>query len=329
MKHKILEKIRSSKLYALFRRLRYFLHLKPMWHRFVAFSKHYFGGLYDRIDRHHVFLLGGGLAFSLFVCIVPFTLIIFWLLGSFLNSAEVELQIITLIETVIPYEGYADFVRQIIFDRVREVIEFRNLAGFIGIVGLFFAASGFASSLRTVLNKVFGTDLDVNLFLGKLRDFIVILIVVLSFFITTMLLPLVDFLSSFAEATPYLQVFNKPIFQQFLSNSISFFIMFFLFSLMYKFMPIVKIRKRSVLIGALWAALLWVGAKVLFGYYLTQFQTFPRIYGAYALGVVVAFWIYYTAVVFIIGAEVGKLFDERLGKRIKDKEATDIAEVVK
>lgn len=94
-------------------------------------------------------------------------------------------------------------------------------------------------------------------------------------------------------------------------------------------MPIVKIRKRSVLIGALWAALLWVGAKVLFGYYLTQFQTFPRIYGAYALGVVVAFWIYYTAVVFIIGAEVGKLFDERLGKRIKDKEATDIAEVVK
>jgi len=300
-----------------------------MWHRFKTFSKHYFGGLYDRIDRHHVFLLGGGLAFSLFVCIVPFTLIIFWLLGSFLNSAEVELQIITLIETVIPYEGYADFVRQIIFDRVREVIEFRNLAGFIGIVGLFFAASGFASSLRTVLNKVFGTDLDVNLFLGKLRDFIVILIVVLSFFITTMLLPLVDFLSSFAEATPYLQVFNKPIFQQFLSNSISFFIMFFLFSLMYKFMPIVKIRKRSVLIGALWAALLWVGAKVLFGYYLTQFQTFPRIYGAYALGVVVAFWIYYTAVVFIIGAEVGKLFDERLGKRIKDKEATDIAEVVK
>ena len=329
MKHKILEKIRASKPYLLFRRLRYYLHLKPMWHRFKAFSKHYFGGLYDRIDRHHVFLLSGGLAFSLFVCIIPFTLIIFWLLGSFLNSAEVELQIITLIETVIPYEGYADFVREIIFDRVREVVEFRNLAGFVGIVGLFFAASGFASSLRTVLNKVFGTDLDMNLFLGKLRDFIVILIVVLSFFITTMLLPLVDFFRSFAEVTPYLQVFNKPIFQQFLSNSISFIIMYFLFSLMYKFMPIVKIRKRSVLIGALWAALLWVGAKVLFGMYLASFKTFSRIYGAYALGVVVAFWIYYTAVVFIIGAEIGKLFDERVTLRRKDKEPTDISEVTK
>ncbi len=29
-----------------------------------------------------------------------------------------------------------------------------NIAGFVGIVGLFFAASGFASSLRTILNKV-------------------------------------------------------------------------------------------------------------------------------------------------------------------------------
>lgn len=329
MKHKILEKIRVSKPYLLFRRLRYFLHLKPMWHRFVAFSKHYFGGLYDRIDRHHVFLLSGGLAFSLFVCIIPFTLIIFWLLGKFLNSAEVEIQIITLIETVIPYEGYADFVREIIFDRVREVVEFRNLAGFIGIVGLFFAASGFASSLRTVLNKVFGTDLDINIFLGKLRDFIVILIVVLSFLITTMLLPLLDFFRSFAEATPYLQVFNKPIFQHFFSTSISFIIMYFLFTLMYKFMPVVKIRKRSVLIGALWAAVLWVGAKVLFGIYLASFKTFSRIYGAYALGVVVAFWIYYTAVVFIIGAEIGKLFDERLNIRIKNKQASNISEVRK
>jgi membrane protein len=206
-------------------------------------------------------------------------------------------------------------------------VEFRNLAGFVGIVGLFFAASGFASSLRTVLNKVFGTDIDMNLFLGKLRDFVVILIVVLTFFITTMLLPLVDFFSSFADATPYLQFFNKPIFQQFFSTSISFIIMYFLFTLMYRFMPIVKIRKRSVLIGALWAAMLWAGAKVLFGMYLASFTTFSRIYGAYALGVVVAFWIFYTAVVFIIGAEIGKLFDERLDKKHETTEWIDITEI--
>jgi membrane protein len=104
--------------------------------------------------------------------------------------------------------------------------------------------------------------------------------------------------------------------------------MLFIFSALYKFMPIIKIRKRSVLIGALWAALLWVGAKVLFGLYLTSFKTFSRIYGAYALGVVVAFWIYYTGVVFIIGAEIAKLFDERLDKKHEEDHA-DIAEIAK
>jgi membrane protein len=300
-----------------------------MWHRFLAFSKHYFGGLYDRLDRHHVFLFSGGLAFSLFVCIIPLTLIIFWILGKFLQSAEMEIQIVTFIQTVIPYERYAEFVKEIIFTRVHEVIEYRNIAGFVGIVGLFFAASSFASSLRTVLNKVFGTDLDINIFLGKLRDFVVIIIVVLLFLVSIMLLPMLDFFSTLAQTTPYLQYFNKPIFQRFLSTLISLFVMYLIFSALYKFMPIVKIRKRSVLIGALWAALLWVTAKVLFGIYLSTFKTFSRIYGAYALAVVVAFWIYYTSAVFIIGAEIGKLFDERLSERIKDKESAAIPAVTK
>jgi uncharacterized BrkB/YihY/UPF0761 family membrane protein len=36
---------------------------------------------------------------------------------------------------------------------------------------------------------------------------------------------------------------------------------------------------------------------------------------------VVAFWIYYSAAVFILGAEIGKLFDERLNSSIAKKKA--------
>ena len=84
-------------------------------------------------------------------------------------------------------------------------------------------------------------------------------------------------------------------------------------------MPTQKIRKRSVVLGAAWASIFWVGAKILFGIYLSNFTTFSRIYGAYALGIVVAFWIYYTAAVFILGAEIGKLFDERVKEKINGR----------
>lgn len=304
------------------------MHLIPWWNWFLKFFKHYFGGLYIRFDTHHIFLFAGGLAFSLFVCIIPFVLIIFWILGNFLSSADVEAQIVTLINTVIPYDEYSEFVKNIIFKRVYEVIEFKNLAGIIGIVGLFFAASGFFSSMRTVLNKINGTDIDINVFLGKLRDFLFILSVILLFFVSIMALPMLELFISIAQETPYLQFFAHPIFQRVFTASFSLLIMYLIFYAFYRYIPTVKIRRRSALVGAGWAALLWVGMKILFGYYLSNFGTWGRIYGAYALVVVIAFWIYYTAAVFIIGGEIGKLFDERLNERLNKIKMTAQADSV-
>jgi membrane protein len=271
------------------------------------------------MDQHHLFLFSGGLAFSLFTCIIPLILIVFWILGNFLSSEEMELQIINFINTVIPYSEYADFVKQIIFSRVEEVIELKNVAGILGFVGLFFAASGFFSSMRTVLNKINGTDIEVNIFLGKLRDFLLILVAILLFFFSILALPLLELFKSIADSTPYLQFFAHPIFQQLFTILASLFIMLVLMYLFYSFIPTSKIKHRSALVGALWASIFWVGMKILFGYYLANFQTWGKIYGTYALVIVIAFWIYYTAAVFIIGAEIGKLFDERLREKLAQK----------
>lgn len=319
MKNKILDKIRKSKLYELYRKARLLVHINPVWKKVWSFVKHYFGGLYDRTDKHHIFLLSGGLAFSLFTCIIPLVLIIFWILGNFLSSEEVELQIINLINTVIPYDEYAEFTRQIIFSRVYEIVEFKNTAGLIGFIGLFFAASGFFSSMRTVLNKVFGTDTDVNFFLGKLRDFLFIMLAILLFFFSTLAIPILEVLKKISQSTDYLQIFNHPVFQQLYTVLISFVLILVLMYLFYRVIPTKKIRRISALVGAAWSALLWVAAKTLFGYYITHFPTWGRIYGTYALIIVVAFWIYYTAAVFIIGAEIGKLFDERVEEKSKQK----------
>jgi len=316
VKNKLKQVYKDSSLFKYFRQLRYLYHLRPHWQAKAGFLKHYFGGLYDRIDRHNVFLLSGGLAFSLFTCIIPLILIMFWILGNFLSSEEMELQIITLINTIIPYGEYAEFVKQIIFSRVEEVIELKNVAGIVGFSGLFFAASGFFSSMRTVLNRINGTDIDVNIFIGKLRDFLVILIAILIFFASILALPLLEIFKSIAESTPYLQFFNHPIFQQLSTVLVSLFIMFVLMYLFYSFIPTSKVKHRSALVGAIWASSLWVGMKILFGYYLANYQTWGKIYGEFALLIVIAFWIYYTAAVFIIGAEIAKLFDDRLKEKI-------------
>ncbi|KAA0264169.1 MAG: hypothetical protein EDM75_04875, partial [Chlorobiota bacterium] len=65
----------------------------------------------ERFDEHHIFLFSGALSFSLFLCIIPITLIMFFILGNFLSSVEFVGRINTFIDALIPYQDYAEFAK--------------------------------------------------------------------------------------------------------------------------------------------------------------------------------------------------------------------------
>ena len=276
------------------------------------FLKHYLGGLYKRADEHHIFLFGSGLAFSLFLCIIPFVLIIFSLLGSLLQAESVKQQISTFINTVVPYKEYADYARQIIFSRMAEFFEYKTFAGLIGGIGLLFAASGLFSSMRTVLNNVFGVEKDKSDVVGKLRDLGMVLFIVVFVLMATVILPAIDILKNVIRKSAIINFFQISEFQQVFITGVSFLIIFVTFYVFYRFIPYAKLDRKIPAISAFWAAVFWEIAKRLFGYYLYNLASLDKIYGTYTLVVVLAFWIYYSSVLFIIGAEIGQLYRERL-----------------
>lgn len=306
-----IRKVRSSQVYEQFRKLRYLLHLTPSFRRIKEFVVHYFSGLYNRMDQHHIFLLGGGLSFSIFVCIIPFVLIIFSALGSVLDSTYMQYQINLLIETIIPYYQYAEFVKKIIFARITEVIQYKTIAGIVGAFGLLFASSGLFSSMRTILNAIFGMKTEEPVLIAKLKDFALVFLVIIIFFATTILMPLFNVVRQAADELYSIPFLRTGFFEDMIISAVSLFLIFLLFSILYFVVPKKKIERKAVFVGAFWAALLWETAKQLFGFYLNHFAAFGKIYGTYALVVVVAFWIFYASVVFIIGAEIGKLYSER------------------
>lgn len=318
LKEKIIEKIHSLNLYSHYKNIKLFLHYKPSYHKIKNFTKHYIKGLINRIDEHHVFLLAGGLAFSLFVCIIPFFLIMFFVLGNILDSQNMQYQVNAAITTIIPYDKYAAFVKKIIFTRIDEVIKYRNIAGIIGGFGLFFAASGLFSSMRTILNRVFGVEANIHFIIGKLRDLALVLMVILFFFILTVLTPLLDLIRQAAQHWESLSFLNIGIFEHFLFSLVSLVVIFIVFIVLYITVPVRKLARKAIIISAMWAAILWEIAKQGFGFYLHHFTTFGRIYGTYALIVVVAFWIYYSSIVFIVGAEIGRLYVERKYSNVTD-----------
>jgi membrane protein len=276
-----------------------------------AFFAHYFGGLYNRADEHHIFLLGGGLAFSILACIVPFVLVIFSIVGNILEVASLKERFDAIISAIIPYERYSQFVKNVIASRIEEIIAYKDVAGYSGVIGLLIAASGLFSSMRTVLNTVYKMAGSLQVVIGKLKDFAMVFLVMLFFLISVAILPLLDIVKNYVGRLELLKFLRFIAIEDSLFSFFSFLIMFLLLLLLYDLVPYRRIGRKAAAVSALWAALLWEIAKELFGYYVTHVASFGRIYGAYALGVVVIFWLYYSSLVFILGAEIGQLYRDR------------------
>jgi membrane protein len=61
-------------------------------------------------------------------------------------------------------------------------------------------------------------------------------------------------------------------------------------------------RWGHILPGAVLGTFLWIVSTLGFGYYVTNFASYNRIYGSIGAGVVLLIWMYFTALVFLIGA---------------------------
>ena len=286
------------------------------------FIRYYAVGIYNRINENHIFLFAAGLAFSILICIMPFILLLISLLGNLLENESIRSQLASFFETVIPYSSYADFVNSVVINRIEEIKNYKNVAGYVGLVGLFFAASGFFATLRTILNQSFQVTKSKHFLIGKLRDFAMILTLVFAFLVTTIILPfweaLLNAIPRIAEI-PFIDVnFIKRTVSVF-SSPILLFVLFFIF---YKLIPYGRMSKKVVAVSALCATVLWTMAEMLFGYFLVNFAAFNRIYGTYVFLIVVIFWIYYSAIVFLLGAQIGQLYRER--RELKNQYESDL-----
>lgn len=283
-----------------------------VWRSWWNGIKYYFGGLYDRADSHHIFLMAGGLSFALFLCVIPMTLIIFAVVGQVLETESIRDKIQSWLEQAIPYPEYADYVKNLVFERVEEFRVYKKLAGIVGFVGLIFASSGLFSAMRTVLNQVFHVRTTQTVIVAKLRDMGLVLLVLLYFLLSTTIFPLLQVVINLAREVELLSFLNKGIFDDLLSQGISFAVMFVAFFMLYLLVPQRKQPRLIIVTSAFWAALLWMIAKYIFGIYITNMANLSRVYGAYAFLIIVAFWIYYISIVFILSSIIGQLRWEKI-----------------
>ena len=114
----------------------------------------------------------------------------------------------------------------------------------------------------------------------------------------------------FGQHESVLQVFNFLI---------SFALITVLFALTYKYMPRVHVKWRDVWIGSAVTSILFEVGKLLIGIYIGKSGVTSG-FGAAASLVVMLIWIYYSAQIFLLGAEFTWVYAKRFGS-LKDTQA--------
>jgi membrane protein len=100
---------------------------------------------------------------------------------------------------------------------------------------------------------------------------------------------------------------------QALTSVVSFVVIAALFALIYRFMPDVDLEWRDVAAGAILTSLLFSLGKLVIGLYLGK-TSLGSTFGAAGSLVVLLVWVYYSAQVFLLGAEFTHVFARRYGR---------------
>ncbi|MDI1321136.1 MAG: YihY/virulence factor BrkB family protein [Algoriphagus sp.] len=212
----------------------------------------------------------------------------------------------------------AEYLRQIIINT--QYSGKSTISTILGIATLLFGATGVFYHLKISINTIWELKLTDELTWPMLiRDrlisfsFVLVLgfLLLISFVVTTALALLSDLI---LRSFPNIILLVAYL----IDFTISFGAVTVLFAVIFKYLPDANIRWKSVWLGALLTALLFVIGKFLMGIYFGA--TDPgSTYGAAGSIVLVLIWVSYSCLIFFFGAEFTKVISIRYGYGISPK----------
>ena len=188
-----------------------------------------------------------------------------------------------------------------------------TLAETMGLIVLLFGAAEVFIQLKDSLNDIWGVKprFDSGI-LDIIREYFSSLSMVVGIGFLLLVSLIVDAaLSAFGTFISTL-IPDNEIFLRAVNFISSFAVTTFLFALIYKVVPDARVAWSDVWIGAAFTTLLFIAGKLLIGLYI-RYSAEGAAYGAAGSVVILMLWVYYSAQIFLMGAEFTKVYAERFG----------------
>lgn len=258
--------------------------------------------LYKRTMRDDVAGLAAQLAYFFLLAIFPGLVFLITLLGYIPIPTEDVLELLT---AYVPEDAMA-----LIEVNVHAVVTAEQNGGLLsfGLLAMLWFASKGVNAVMITFNHAY--DIKETRSFIKTRALSVVLTLAIIFMIV------------FALIVPVFgQVIGEAVFRILgLSESFtfvwsilrllaSFFVLFILFSFLYKFAPNKHLKRKEVISGALFATFGWIVVSYLFAFYVERFADYTSMYGSLGSIIILMLWFYLTAWVILLGGEINALLN--------------------
>jgi membrane protein len=186
------------------------------------------------------------------------------------------------------------------------------LASMIGAVALLVTASGVFGEMQSALNVIWKAQPRAMTVSRLVRARMVSLGLVAALgFLLLVSLVISALLAALGSWLGSSQLLGKLVLEV-LNFLISYLMIGLMFAAIYKVLPDVRLAWRDVVVGAILTAVLFNLGKALIALYLAR-SAVASSYGAAGAVIILLLWIYYSAQIFLFGAELTKVYAARRG----------------
>lgn len=262
------------------------------------------GKVYRRFIEHDLPLMAAAVSYYGFLALIPLLLLFLSVAGLALRSADAYYEnIAQALQTVFPVPP------DVIVQNLRSVVGHWGLVGGIGLVGLVWLCQALFDVTERALNRIWRVEKR-RPWLKRKGLALLLMVVTGLFFICSMLITSLSTARAHGLAFGRFELSSLGELGSVAHMVVSVLLATMMFLLIYDLLPNRRVQPLPALLGAILAAASWELTKSVFGWWLGSFHGYARIYGSLAGIAVLVVWIYLSAMVLFIGAEVAAVCEE-------------------
>jgi len=274
-----------------------------------------------KIEQDNVMFLGGAIAFKVLIAIVPLILATLGIAGLLIQSrfgATAAAQVRRYILQAIPPLGPE--VQTALDNALNDVLAASTGLVSVGMLVLIWLSTSLIGTLRTVLREIFDVQDDRGMVRGKLFDIQMVVAAGTLLAINVVFTVVFGIMASLGTEFLGVDPARFARIDRLLVSGAAVLSVWFMFVLIYRYLPSRRIPWRIAMISATFTAILFELMKAAFGWYVTNVAFYRSTYGNFATVIVFMLWIYYMSVAFILGGEVGQVAAlTRIRRRQKER----------